>query len=139
MGWLIAAGIIALIFGLLLLSSRDFLVNLGAFFNQSLGKVDGFLSPVRILVGIILVIIGGWLISVAFSYPDLWYLHLIGALALIFGLLYLFIPQWLEVLCNVCNQVLLSTDELVIGARIVVGIIFILAAIYMFFSAYLIR
>jgi len=139
MGWLIAAGIIALIFGLLLLSSRDFLANLGAFFNQSLGKVNAFLSPVHTLVGIILVIIGGWLISVAFSYPDLWYLHLIGALALIFGLLYLFVPQWLDILSNVCNQVLLSTDELVIGARIVVGIIFILAAIYMFFSAYLIR
>jgi hypothetical protein len=139
MGWLITAGIIALIFGLLLLSSRDFLANLGAVFNQSLGRINGFLSPIRIVAGIVLVIIGGWLISVAFNYPGLWYLHLIGILALIFGLLYLFAPQWLELLSGVCNQILLSTDELVIGARIIVGIIFILAAIYMLFSAFLIR
>ncbi|MGB9613810.1 MAG: hypothetical protein ACPL4K_06550, partial [Candidatus Margulisiibacteriota bacterium] len=63
----------------------------------------------------------------------------IGWLALICGLLYLFVPGWLEALSKACNQVILSTDEVVIGSRVVVGIILLLAAIYIFFSAYFLR
>lgn len=40
--------------------------------------------------GFFLITSGGWIISVGVNYPMLWGLHLVGALILFFGLLYLF-------------------------------------------------
>lgn len=138
MGWLITLGVIALIFGVLLLFSKEVLPALGAVLNKPVAYIDEKLRAIRILTGIVLVIIGGWVISVAFSYPELWYLHLIGVIALFFGFLYLFLPEWLAWLSKVSDQVLLSTDEIILGARKSVGIILILVAIYVFYSLYLI-
>jgi hypothetical protein len=87
---------------------------------------------------VVLVVIGGWLISVAFGYPSLWYLHIMGVIVLFFGLLYLFLPDWLDWLSSVLDRILLSTDEAVIAARKSLGIILVISAIYVFYSAYLV-
>ena len=137
MGLLVGIGGLLLIFGGLFLFSREALLALSAFLNKPLAYVDRGLGAYRMLVGIVLVIIGGWVISVAFSYPELWYLHIIGALVLFFGLLYLFLPGWLDRLSKILDQTLLSTDEAVIGARKSLGIILMVVAIYVFYSAYL--
>ena len=87
--WLVTAGVILLIFGFLLIFSRNALVVLGAILNAPVATIDEKLKSYRILAGVVLVVIGGWLISVAFGYPSLWYLHIMGVIVLFFGLLYL--------------------------------------------------
>jgi hypothetical protein len=137
MEWLILIGIMALIFGLIFIASHEVLVLLGDSLNRPVAYIDEKLKSVRVISGIIQVIIGGWVISVAFAYPELWYLHLIGVTILFFVLLYLFLPEWLDWLSQVLNQLLLSTDEMVVGARKSLGIILIVGSVYIFYSAYL--
>ena len=137
MEFLIVAGIIALLFGILAVFSREILQKMGAVLNKPVVVVDEKLKAVRIPLGIALVLLGGWIISVAFSYPELWYLHLIGIVVLFFGLLYLFVPQWLDVISRFLNQSMLSTDEIIIGTRKTIGVLLILAAIYIFYSVFL--
>ncbi|MBN2058655.1 MAG: hypothetical protein JW782_07650 [Candidatus Saganbacteria bacterium] len=135
---LLFAGIIALIFGVLSLFSREMLLYLGDALNRPIVSIDDKLKAIRIPLGLVLVVIAGWIISVAFSYPTLWYLHIIGIVILFFGLLYLFVPRWLDHLSRFLDQTMLSTDEILIGLRKAVGIVLMLAAIYIFYSVYLV-
>lgn len=137
MGFLITAGVISLIFGMISLLSREILLVLGSALNKPILYFDDKLKVIRVPIGLLLTGLGVWIISVAFNYPELWYLHLIGILILFFGLLYLFIPEWITVLSRFLDQVMLTTDELFIGTRKALGVIMILAAIYIFYSAYL--
>ncbi|MFA5113642.1 MAG: hypothetical protein WC529_05025 [Candidatus Margulisiibacteriota bacterium] len=137
MEWLITAGIVSLLTGILLVFSSDTLQKIGEVLNKPIASIDGAVMGIRLPAGIALVIVGGWIISVAFGYTSLWYLHLIGALILFFGLLYLFLPQWLGIVSRVADQLLLSTDELVLGTRKSFGVVLIVVAIYIFYSAYL--
>ena len=137
MEWLITAGILSLLVGILLVFSSETLEMLGAVLNKPVAYLDEALLSARIPAGIGLVIIGGWIISVAFGYPDLWYLHLIGGIILLFGMLYLFLSGWLTIVSRIADQLLLSTDELVLGTRKSFGVVLIVIAIYIFYSAYL--
>lgn len=137
MEWLITAGIVSLLTGILLVFSSDTLQKIGEILNKPVASIDGAVMGIRLPAGIALVIVGGWIISVAFGYASLWYLHLIGALILFFGLLYLFLPQWLGIVSRIADQLLLSTDELVLGTRKSFGVVLIVVAIYIFYSAYL--
>lgn len=135
---LTAAGIIALIFGVLSLFSREMLLYLGTALNRPIVSLDDKLKVIRIPLGLVLVAVAGWIISVAFNYPMLWYLHVVGMLILFFGLLYLFVPRWLDVLSKFLDQTMLTTDEILIGLRKAVGVVLVLAAIYIFYSVYLV-
>jgi hypothetical protein len=137
MEWLIVAGILSLLTGVLLVFSSETLKVIGDIMNKPLGHIDSAVLSVRIPAGIVLVIVGGWVISVAFGYPELWYLHLVGGIILLFGLLYLFLAQWLSVISRIADQLLLSTDDLVLGTRKSFGVVLIVIAIYIFYSAYL--
>ena len=110
---------------------------LDAFFNRPLIYLDQKLRSARILSGLGLVMVGGWLIWVVFSYPQLLYLNIIGIILVLFGMFYLFLPGWLDRISEIMNRSLLSPDEIVIGVRKSLGIIFIIIAIYIFYSAYL--
>ena len=135
---LIAAGIIALVFGILAVFSREMLMYLGSSLNKPIAYIDDKLQGIRIPLGLVLAVIGGWIISVAFRYPMLWYLHIFGVVILFFGLLYLFVPPWLDVLSKIFDKTLLSTDEMFIGLRKAVGVLLILAAVYIFYSVLLV-
>jgi len=137
MSFLITAGIIALFFGVLSLFSREILLALGTALNRPVIYFDDKLRVIRIPLGLCLTVVGAWIISVAFNYPQLWYLHLVGIIILFFGLLYLFMPEWLVVLSKFLDRVMLTTDELYVGTRKALGVILILAAIYIFYSVYL--
>lgn len=140
MGWLITAGIVCLLAVVALLFFSKNLRQLGDLLNKPVMSIDAALNSVRLPLGIVLVIAGGWIVSVAFSYPSLWYFYLIGGLIIFFGLLYLFLPQWLGRFSRFCDQVLFSTDELVLGPRKSFGIIIIIiivVAVYIFYAAYL--
>jgi hypothetical protein len=137
MVWLVAAGIFTLLGGILLLFFGERSRGFWDVVNRPIAYVDSVLAGIRVPVGIALVIVGGWVISVAFNYPELWFLHIIGVLALFFGMLYLFLPQWLVVFSTAADRLLFSTDEVVLGTRKSFGIILILMAIYIFYAVYL--
>jgi len=137
MEWLIVAAIIGFLIGLLLMFSSEALRVLSDLMNKPLAYLDNMILAVRMPAGIVFIILGGWLISVAFSYPELWYLHLAGALALFFGLVYLFVPQWLSVFSKVSDQLVMPTDEMVLGMRKGIGVVLVIAALYILYVAYL--
>jgi hypothetical protein len=138
MEFLIFTGVVALFFGAISLMSREMLVSLGNALNRPIVSIDDKLRTIRVPLGVILLVVGVWNIMIAFGYPELWYLHLIGIFILFFGLLYLFVPEWLVVISRFLDQVMLSTDELYIGTRKTIGVVLLLAAVYIFYSVFLI-
>lgn len=137
MEWLITAGAISLLAGILLLFAGEIVGKIGDIFNRPIAYIDNTLIAVRIPVGIALTVIGGWIISVAFYYPVLWYLYVIGAIILFFGLLYLFSVRWLKALSSSANMFLFSADTLISETRKSFGLILIIVAIYIFYAAFL--
>ncbi len=137
MGWLITAGSVSVLSGLLLLFPVEVLRRFWGYLNSPVAYVDSALEGVRVPVGVTLAIVGGWIVSVAYSYPTLWYLYLLGGIILFFGVLYLFIPRWMERLSDLADQVLFSTDELILGTRKSFGIILIVVGLYIYYAAYL--
>jgi hypothetical protein len=137
MGWLLASGIVSFLAGTVFLFSEKGMSRLSIVLGQTVVYLDGSLNSIRVPLGVGLVVAGGWLISIAFSYASLWYLHIIGATSLFFGLLYLFLPNWLAVFSKIADQVLFSVDEVILGARKSFGAILIIAASYIFYAVYL--
>lgn len=136
---LIAAGILSLGAGFLLLFPGDLLRRITDSFNATVAQVDGAVMAIRMPIGILLVIVGGWIISVAGSSAQLWWLDLFGAVIIFFGLLYLFLPNWLETRGRKADQMLFSTDEIVIKLRQGFGVVLIVGATYIFYVLALIR
>ncbi len=137
MGWLVTAELVSLLAGVLLLMADKKLHKLGEFMNKPFVYVDNLVNGIKIPAGIVLVLVGGWFLSVALRYPSLWVLGAVGAFLLLFGLLYLFFPAWLGSLSLISNQLLFSTDDFVMGARKSIGVILIVCALYIFFAVYL--
>lgn len=133
--WLTAAAVLSLLFGLLLLLSGEKLKQLSAVFNQPVAYIDTAFIAARIPVGLSLIMAGGWLISVAAGYPALWLLAPAGALAVGFGLLFFFLPGALNSLAKSTDTLFFPADDFSPGARRGLGIILIIAAVYIFFAA----
>ena len=136
---LVCIGIIGVCFGVLCLASPKVLVRMGAVLNKPVLFLDEKLYRYHVIVGLLLVVIGGWIISVAFRHPDLWYLYMVGILALVLGFIYLFFSRWLGRFSNGADLVVLSTDEKLLKLRKVVGSISIIASIYLFYVACITR
>jgi len=132
------AGIFILLFGMILIVSRKILIKLRSFLEEPILFLDEKLKSIGIIAGALLSLIGGWIVSVAFNYPQLWYLHPIGLLILCFGLLYLFLPEWLGSLSGFFDRFLLSADQVFIEDRRNAGLVFIGIALFILISAYLI-
>lgn len=139
MGYLIAAGIVVLLFGLSLIFTSDFLKKLVDTTNKVIVYLDEKLQPVKLWVGLLLVVIAAWLLYVVANYPDLGYLTSVWVICLFFGLLFLFLPNWLSTLSNVSNKIIFSTDDVVLGSRKIIGIVLLIISIYIFYAAYAIR
>src|SRR3989338_7032347 len=135
MEYLWFSALVSLIFGLLLLFLPEVLGALGSVLNAALFTLNGWTLRYRLWLGLVLLIMGGWefyvsLQSPAPSIPAGW------IVAVVFGLLFLFLPDWLERLSGAANTILFSTDELVMGWRRVVGTVLIVASIYMFYGIF---
>jgi len=135
---LLTCGIISLVFGLLLLASSKILGNLGAVCNAVLFILNGWLMRFRLGIGLALLALGVWMLYVATRYPNE-YLTAAWIITIGFGLLFTFFPSWLTYLSKVSNAVLLSTDELVMGSRRIVGVVVIIISFYIFYALLLVR
>lgn len=112
---------------------------LDEFFSVPMAHIDNIINSFRMPAGILLIIIGGWVISVAFNYPALWYFHAIGITIIFFGLLYLFLPSWLARLSQVADQMIFSTDELILDSRHAMGMVLIGVSLFIFYSVFRIK
>jgi hypothetical protein len=139
MVYLLTLAIVSLVFGLLLIFTPKLLVNVGNVANSVVLYLDDKLQSIKAAVGILLVLVAAWLIFVVTKYPELSYLNALWLISLGFGLLFLFFANWLTWLSNVSNKVVFSTDDVVIGARKIIGVVLVIASVYMFYGAYVIR
>ncbi len=135
MDYLWFCALVSLVFGLLFLASPDVLGALGTVCNAALFVLNGQTMRFRVWIGIILLIIAAWVFYVGLQLP-VWYLTVTWLVALAFGLLYLFLPEWLSWLSKASNAMLLSTDELMIGWRRVIGVVLVVASVYMFYGIF---
>lgn len=136
MEYLISAAILSLLFGMLFLMSPEILGKWGEIGNRTIMVLDEKLSSLHLVIGLMLLILGGFIIWAILPYGALWYLHSIGIISLFFGILYLAAPKGLKTLSTIFNVVLLSTDEVVLAARKTAGITLLAAGIYILYSVY---
>ena len=136
MYYLLFSGIVAIVFGLIFLLSVKVLGKFGETGNKTLLVLHEKLSPIRFVVGSILLALGFWILISFFPYPEFWYINIIAALAIFFGLLFLVSPRSLEVLSNIFNTVLLSTDEVVLTIKKIAGIVLLIAGSYILYNFY---
>ncbi len=135
MDYLWFCALISLVFGLLFLASPELLGMLGNVFNAALFVLNGQTMRFRVWIGIVLLVIAAWLFFVALQSPA-WYLTAVWIVALAFGLLYLLLPGWLNWLSKASNAMLLSTDELALGWRRVIGVVLVVAGAYIFYGIF---
>ncbi len=127
--------IVSLVFGLLFLSSPELLGSWGKVLNAALFALNGQTVRYRFWIGLVLLVISVWVFYVGLQ-TAAWYLTATWIVALVFALLYLLVPHWLSWLSKASNAVLLSTDELAIGGRKVIGILLLIAAAYIFYGIF---
>ncbi|MEE8637516.1 MAG: hypothetical protein V3T21_00565 [Candidatus Margulisiibacteriota bacterium] len=139
MGYLFALGSIILVFAVILLFAAKFLGKLGEVCNRVVLYLDEKLQPIKVWIGLLLIAVGGWLLYVVANYPELGYLTSIWIICLLFGLLFLVLPNWLSWLSNLSNKIIFSTDEVVMGSRNIIGIVVLIISIYVFYAAYAVR
>lgn len=136
---MIISGVIPLIFGLILLFSPSFGLKPSEFLDQVIFILDDLLSPYQLLVGLFLAGIGGWMLYLVLIYPEYVLLHILWAVLIFFGLVYIFRPHWAKDLAKMANKTILSTDNIVINSSRSFGLILIIAGGYIVYQAMLLK
>ena len=136
MSYLFFCALVSLIFGLLFLVSPEVLGTMGSVFNAGLFTLDSLIMRYRLWLGIVLLAIAAWIFYVGLQFA-VWYIIASWMVALGFGLLFLFLPGWLPWLSKASNAMLVSTDEIILGWRRVIGIGLIVSSIYIFYGIFL--
>ena len=140
MTYLLISGIVALVFAVLLLFSPDTVKRFGANLFDSVDfSLDDKIKPYRLVVGIIFLLAAAWLFYESMSSPLAAFLHPIWVLSLIFGLLYLFLPNWVAILSQASNKNVFTLDEYILKFRKVIGVVVLVASAYIFYIAYVIQ
>jgi uncharacterized membrane protein YecN with MAPEG domain len=135
--YLLISGITSLIFGILfLVAPTRFWERIGNFFNKPVLFVENKLRAYNFAAGFIFLILGTWLIFLALEDSQIWFIYLIGAAFVIFGLLYIFTPNWLVWISNMSGKVIIAFDQVAIASRTSLGVVLILAAVYIFFKLF---
>jgi hypothetical protein len=136
MSYLFFCALVSLAFGLLFLSSPEALGTMGSVFNAGLYTFDSSIMRYRVWLGIILLAVSAWIFYVNLQFA-VWYIMASWIVALAFGLMFLLLPGWLTWLSQASNSLLVSTDELALGWRRVVGIALLVAGLYIFYGIFL--
>ncbi len=139
MTFLIVSSVVTFLTGLFLFFAGDAVKKLSDVLNLSLVRLDEALISSRIATGIILLLLGGWILYTGIAHTVFWYLILVGGLIVIFGLLYLFCASCLGAIAQVTDRIMLSTDDLVFHGRRITGVVLILISLYLFYTAFQIK
>lgn len=130
-----AAGIVGILFGLVLMVSPGFIKKFSNYCDEVILSVDSNLNPYRLIVGVLLLLAAAWsvyIIRIAdfdlFFYPIL-------VLALLFGVLYLLLPNWLANFSNWANKHVFTTDVYILSASKIIGLAFLILGVYIIYIA----
>ncbi|MCX5751638.1 MAG: hypothetical protein NT099_08270 [Candidatus Saganbacteria bacterium] len=137
MVYILIAGILGFVLGLLLIFFPITLEQINVTCNRVLVYLDEKLYAVRIPAGIILILMGIWflLASKPITMKEAWILPIAGTLAVILGLLLAVFPKSLVKVSEWGNTMLVTTDEILVKARLSAGIVILLISIYLLFIA----
>ena len=130
------AGIVSLVFGLVLLLFPKYLKGLSAVVDRYLFVLDEYLRPYQKPAGFILLVVGGIMVIINLLYPALsLILAPVWVIAILFGLLFVAMPDRLKSITAVADAKVVDTDEYVQKSSRFVGIILLIAGLYMFVIA----
>lgn len=128
--YLLISGIVAIAFGTIILIAPIFLKKFCATIDKLIFNLDDLLQPLRAVIGVILILVATAVYYISFRYPEIQILNVIWVIAAIFGLLFLFFPNWLKTISKVADTVIFPTKEYVMSACRVCGVIILLAGVY---------
>jgi hypothetical protein len=135
--YLYVTGVMSLFFGLILLFTPNFFKKICLFFDRIVFKFDEKIMSYKASVGIVLIMVAGWLFYMTTRYPEISpIIHPFWIIILIFGIFYLFFPGWMAWLSNITDRNIFLTNEYVLGASRIFGAVFIIVGIYILFGAY---
>ena len=138
MTYLIVAGIIAVLAGLYMLIAPIFFKNFCCVVDKIIFILDEQVQKIKLIVGIVLLGVAGWVFYLSLNPEIGQILHPVWVIALVFGLLSLFFPKWLESLSKLANKSIFPTDQYVLGSSKVIGLLLLLSAVYIFYMVYVI-
>jgi hypothetical protein len=81
-------------------------------------------------VGVLLLIAGGAVFYVSARYPSLIILRLVWVIAGIFGLFYLLLPNWLDLLSRIANRIIFPSRKYLVGSTKLIGSFILAGGIY---------
>jgi hypothetical protein len=136
MVYLISSASVALVFGVLFVFFSGLCKRLCRVLDQVLFILDEKLHPFKFWIGILLLVVAGWKIYLVLPYPELYHLHPFWMIALIFGFLFIFFPNWLRAISGFMDRVVFTTDKYVEAFSLGIGLLLIIASGYIFFMAY---
>jgi hypothetical protein len=136
--YLVVAGMVALVFGAILLFTPSFFQSICLVCDRLLFNLDDTLQPYKNSIGIVLLLVAGWLFYMALRYPAVaLMIHPIWIIVLVFALLYIFLPNWLVRISEVTNRNVFPTDKYIMGACRVAGTVLLIMSVYIFHAAYI--
>ena len=139
MTFLIVSAIVAFLAGIFLFFAGDSVKKVSDLLNRIIFHLDEALCSARLASGLILLLLGGWIVYTGMAHPVFSYLTLVGGLIVVFGLLYLFFPSWLGAMSDWADRIMLSTDDIIFHARRISGVVLILISLYIVYSAFQIK
>ncbi len=137
--YLILAGLVALVVGVVFFFFISFCKHPCEYFDRVLLVLDEKLNPFRLLVGVVLLAVGAWILYLAFNYPEYPLMYALGGFLFVFGVLFVFFPHWLSKISEISNRTVFHTDKFVGNACKGIGLLLVLSAIYILVRAFLIR
>jgi len=127
---IITSGVVAVIFGLIMLFSPGFFQSLTDKFNRLVMNSNMFLLSHRIIFGIFMLLAAAWILLCIYKSPQFFLLYIVLAIAFIFGVLFIFFPGTLETLSNYSDVVVFPTDKYVTKYSRALGAVLVIAGIY---------
>jgi hypothetical protein len=136
MTYLFFSGWVGLIFGSLLMIAPNFFTDFFGRLDRVVFVIDDILSPFREIVGVLLLVAGGVILYVSSRYPALIVLRLVWVVAGVFGLLYLLLPNWLDVFSRFANRIIFPTRKYMVGTSKLIGLFILAGGVYILVMAY---
>jgi hypothetical protein len=131
---------IAFLSGLVLLLTPRLFKRFCIYCDRIVFTIDHKIKAYRTSSSIVLIMIAGWLLYMAVKYPGIArVMHPLWIILLFLGVLYLFFPGWLERLIIISDRDVFPTDQFVMGACRIAGILLVIASVYIFYGAYIFR
>lgn len=125
-----------MLFGFVMLIAPNFFTEFCNRLDRVVFTIDDLLSPFREMVGVLLLVTGGVILYVSSRYPTLMVLRLAWVVAGIFGLLYLLLPDWLDILSRIANRIIFPSRKYMVGASKLIGLFILAGGVYILVMAY---